>query len=60
MRVRDVEREIVRLKGQVAVHRSKRERAEAVLGGLVSWVSKLSGVLKGELPFCGPCAFIHH
>ena len=36
VRVRDAERETVRLKGQVAVHRSKRERAEAALGSLVS------------------------
>ena len=57
---REGEREVVRLKGQVAVHRSKREQAEAVLGGLVSWVSKLSGVLKGELPFLGLYAFSFH
>ena len=60
MRVRDAEREIVRLKGQVAVHRSKRKRIETVLGGLVSWVSKLSGVLKSEFPFLGPFAFVLH
>ena len=60
VRVRDAEREIIRLKGQVAVHRYKREWAEAVLGGLVSWVSKLSGVLKGELPFLCPCALSFH
>ena len=57
VRLRDAEQEIVHLKGQVAVHQSKRERAEAVLGDLVSWVSKLSDVLKGESPFLGPCVF---
>ena len=60
MRVRDAEREAVWLKGQVAVHCSKRERAEAVLGGLVSWVSKLSGILKGELIFLGLCVLSFH
>jgi len=60
VRVRDAEREDVRMKGKVAVHRSKREWAEAVLGGLASWVSKLFGVLKGEFPLLGLCAFFLH
>ena len=48
MRLKDAERETVRLKGVVVVHRSKRERAEAALDGLAEWVVKLSGFLRGE------------
>ena len=48
LRLKKAEREIVRLKGVVAVHRSKRERAEAILDSLAAWVIKLSGLLKGE------------
>ena len=51
LRLKDAERETVRLKGVVAVHRSKRERAEAVLDGLAEWVVKLSGFLRGESVF---------
>ena len=53
VRLRDADREIGRLKGAVVVHRSKREQAEAMLDGLVAWVQKLSGLLKGELLICG-------
>ena len=49
--LKDAEREIVHLKGVVAVQRSKRERAEAVLDSLASWVVKLSDILKGEFVF---------
>ena len=51
MRLKDAEREIVRLKGVVAVQRSKRERAEAVLDSLAVWVVKLSDLLRGESVF---------
>ena len=62
MRLKDAERETVRLKGVVAVHRSKRERAEAVLNGLVEWVVKLSDFLReslffSRLPSC--TSFLH-
>ena len=52
LRLRDAEREVVRLKGAVAVHRSKCEHAEAVLDSLASWVVKLSDLLRGEFAFC--------
>ena len=48
LRLKDVEREIVHLNGVVAVQRSKREHAEAVLDSLAAWVVKLSDLLKGE------------
>ena len=48
LRLKEAEREIVRLKGAFAVQRSKRERAEAVLDSLAAWVVKLSDLLKGE------------
>src|SRR3954469_16471718 len=51
LRMKDAEREIVRLKGVVAVQRSKRERAEAVVDGLAAWVVKLPDLLKGEFVF---------
>ena len=52
LRLSNVEQEVVRLKGSVAIHRSKREHAEAVLDDLVSWVVKLSDLLRGEFDFC--------
>ena len=51
LRLKDAERETVRLKGVVAFHRSKRERAEAVLDGLAEWVVKLSDLLRGQSVF---------
>ena len=51
MRLKDAERETVRLKGVVAIQRSKRERAEAVLDSLAAWVVKLSDLLRGESVF---------
>ena len=51
MRLKDFEREIVRLKSSVAIQRSKRERAEAVLDSLATWVVKLSDLLRGESVF---------
>ena len=51
LRLKDAEREIVHLKGVVAVQRSKRERVEAVLDSLAAWVVKLSDLLKGESVF---------
>ena len=42
----------MRLKGSVAVQRSRCERAEAVLDNLASWVVKLSDLLRGEFRFC--------
>ena len=52
LEAKDAEREVFRLKGAVAVHRSKRERAEAVLDSLASWVVKLSDLLRGESCCC--------
>ena len=52
LRLRNAEREIVRLKGDAIVHRSKCGRAEAVLDNLASWVVKLSDLLRGESGFC--------
>ena len=52
LRLKNAEREVVRLKGAVAIHRSKRERAEAVLDSLALWVVKLSDLLRGECDFC--------
>ena len=52
LRLKNAEQEVVRLKGVVAIHRSKRERAEAVLDSLASWVVKLSDLLRGESVFC--------
>ena len=51
MRLKEAEREIVLLKGAVAVQRSKRERTEAVLDSLAACVIKLSDLLKGEFVF---------
>jgi len=51
LRLKDAERETVRLKGVFAVHRSKRERADAVLDGLAEWVVKLSDFLWSESVF---------
>ena len=51
LRLKEAEREIVRLKGDVAVRRSKRERAEVVLDGLAAWMLKLSDLLKREFVF---------
>ena len=48
MRLKDAKREIVHLKGVVAVQRSKRQRAEAIVDSLAVWVVKLSDLLKGE------------
>src|SRR3954466_5442167 len=52
LRLKDVEREIVRLKGYVAVQRTRREHAEAVVENLASWVAKLSDLLRGEFRLC--------
>ena len=52
LRLKNAEQEVVRLKGAVAIQRSKRERAEAVLDSLASWVVKLSDLLRGEPVFC--------
>ena len=49
---KNAEQEVVRLKGAVAIQRSRRERAEAVLDGLASWVVKLSDLQRGEFTFC--------
>ena len=51
LRLRNAEQEVVRLKGAASVHRSKRERAEAMLDSLASWVVKLSDLLRGEFDF---------
>ena len=51
LRLNNAEQEVVRLKGSVAVQRSRRERAEAVLDNLASWVVKLSDLLRGEFRF---------
>ena len=51
MRLKDVERETVRLKSAIAIQHSKRERAEAVLDSLAVWVVKLSDLLRGESVF---------
>ena len=51
LRLRNAEQEIVRLKASAAVHRSRRERAEAMIDELASWVSKLADVLRGECCF---------
>lgn len=48
MRLRDANREINRLRGTVVIQHSKREQAEVVLKGLMAWLSKLFGLLKGE------------
>ena len=52
LRLKNAEQEIMRLKGSVAVHRTRCERAEAVLDNLASWVVKLSDLLRGEFRFC--------
>ena len=52
LRLKNAEQEVVRLKGAVAIHRSKSERTEAVLDSLASWVVKLSDLLRGEFDFC--------
>ena len=52
LRLKNAEQEIVRLKGSVAVQRTRRERAEAVVENLASWVVKLSDLLRGEFRFC--------
>ena len=52
LRLKNAEQEVVRLKGSVAVQRSRHERAEAVLDNLASWVVKLSDLLRGEFRFC--------
>ena len=51
LRLKDAERDILRLKGAVAVQRSKRERAKAAVDSLAAWVAKLSDLLKGEFVF---------
>ena len=48
----NAEQEIVRLKGSVAIQRTRRERAEAVAEDLASWVVKLSDLLRGEFCLC--------
>ena len=52
LRLKGAEQEIVRLKGAIGVHRSKREHAEAMLDSLASWVVKLSDLPRGEFCFC--------
>ena len=52
LRLKNAKQEVVRLKGAVVIHRSKRERAEVVLENLASWVVKLSDLLRGEFTFC--------
>ena len=52
LRLKNAEQEIVRLKGSIAVQRSRSERAEAMLDNLASWVVKLSDLLWGEFNFC--------
>ena len=49
-RLKDVDHTIVWLKGATVVERSKRERAEGVLDGLVAWMTKLTQVMKGKPP----------
>ena len=51
LRLKDAERETVRLKGVVAIQHSKRERVEAVLDSLAVWVVRLSDLLRGESVF---------
>ena len=58
IRLKDAELENVRLKGVVAVQRSKREQVETVLDDLVSWMSKLSNVMAGESLGVLSCSFI--
>ena len=48
LRLKDAECKVVRLKGAVAVQRSKRECADAALDGIAGWVVKLSDLSKGE------------
>ena len=57
LRLKNAEQEVIRLKGSVDVHRSRRERAEAVLDNLASWVVKLSDLLRGEFHFCSIARF---
>ena len=52
LRLKNAKQEVVRLKGAVAIHRSKHKHAEAVLDSLASWVVKLSDLLRGEFTFC--------
>ena len=52
LRMKNAEQEIARLKGSVAVQRTRRERAEAMVENLASWVVKLSDLLRGEFRFC--------
>ena len=52
LRLKNAEQVVVRLKGAIAIHRSKREPAEAVLDSLASWVVKLSDLLQSEFGFC--------
>ena len=49
--MRNAEQEIARLKASVAIHRSRRERAEAMIDELASWVARLADVLRGEFCF---------
>ena len=57
LRLKNAEQEVIRLKGSVAVHRSRRERAKVVLDNLASWVVKLSDLLRGEFDFCSTARF---
>ena len=56
LRLKNAEPEVVRLKGAVAIHCSKRERAEAVLDSLASWVVKLFDLLRGEFYLLLDCS----
>ena len=49
-RLKDADRTVLRLKGVAAVEHSKHERAEGVLDGLVTWMTKLTQVMKGKPP----------
>ena len=52
LQAKNAEQEVVRLKGAIAIQRSKHERAEAVLDSLASCVVKLSDLLRGDSIFC--------
>ena len=55
LRLKNAEQEIVRLKASMAIHRSRRERAEAMIEELVTWVARLVDVLRGEFCFWLSC-----
>src|SRR3954466_9624901 len=59
LQLKNVEREIVRLKGSLAVQRSRRERAEVLTEDFASCVVKLSDLLRGEFLLLLDCLALH-